>query len=215
MRLTMHGGCVVLAGAIALMALPSALEAAPISAYERIFDPEPYDLLNRDLTRERWSSAQGLVTETDDATIIAENLVDDDFGITTIETVSYTHLLTWLDPPPASYGFGQLTITAWGNLGGDDVVFTDTFNLGALNDGTLFSALFSNTSFDVLAHITDGVLNVSISKNVNGGLGMLNAFSVFESRLDVRYEPVPEPAMLAMVGMGVAGLVAARRRRRS
>ena len=113
-----------------------------------------------------------------------------------------------------------LTIYAWANIGGDDVVFTESVNLGALNNGQIANGLFSTSTFNIdpavfAVQVADGFLDVTIDKNIRGGFGLLNAFSVYGSKLEVTYEgaAVPEPATVALFGSGLVGLLAARRRK--
>ena len=216
-----------LVAAFVVVGEPARVDAGPIiTAYEILRDTPPYDVIRRDLERERSSTTQGTAVETDDGIIVGENSVDTDFGLVNRNVVSYSHTLSWLTPATSSYLTGQLTIWAWGNVGSNDQVFTDTINIGLLNNGTLlngFSGLFSTTTFDVLAFISDGLLNVEVKKNVGASiLASLNAFSVYQSRLDVSYEGpdinqelrrAPEPMTMTLLGVGMAGFAAVRRRR--
>lgn len=219
---------VILAGVlgVACVVIPSA-NAVTLTAYEKIEDTIPdIDIVGRDLERTRWSSAGIFEVESDDSVIEADNNVDADFGVVNNKDVSYTHLLNWLSPTASTILGATLEIKAWGVLGGNDVVFADTLNLGPLNDGTLSSLFFSTTvdSTDNLGVIdlllSDGQLNIQIDKNRNAGvLGRLNLISVFSSKLTVKYEGedpvnVPEPTLaFGLLGLACVGAIHFGRRR--
>jgi len=196
--------------------------ALPISATETISDPQPFEPFNRNLSRTRSDSNGFFNFEDTDATIIAENLVDSDFGLLNLGDVSYRHIITWLNPPVDTFLFASLTVEAFGVLAGDDTLFADTIQVGNLANGTIGSLLFSTTVFSDSNPITlagvlgDGFLDIFINKNNGAGFpANLNALSVFSSSLTVRYEPVPEPSTIALFGLGLAGVIAARRRKRA
>lgn len=192
-----------------------------VSATEQLRDPEPFDIAARDLSRTRFNSEGYNVVENNDAVIVAENLIDPDFGIINTGDVSYRHDLTWLDPAADQFLDAVLTIYAWGNIGGNDVVFADSLNLGSLNNGTLGSFFFSSSQFGnsnpviLDAIFADGYLDIIIDKNRNAFLGALNAFSVYGSDLTVRYDAVPEPATMLLFGLGLAGFGFARREKKA
>ena len=209
---------ILAAGAVVLACGIQNASAAPISATEVIDDVLSFELFDRNLTRTRSDSNGFLDVVTSDATIESENGVDNDFGIYTPEDVGYTHLLTWLNPPAGTFLTASLQIEAFGVDNGNDVVLTDTVNLGVLtNDGSLgegfTTTIFSSSNPVTLALLLgDGVLNVVINKNATGGgLQQLDFLSVYKSSLTVRYEPVPEPATALL--LGGAGLLAWRRKR--
>jgi hypothetical protein len=196
------------------------VSATPISATEIIEDLPPYDFIERDLKR-TWFDSNGFSqTENNDATIVANNQVDNDFGFYNNGDVSYRHDLTWLTPAPGTYLVASLDISAFGPDLGDDQVATETINLGALtNDGLLILDNFTTTIFASFTPVqlslllTDGFLNVTVNKNAGGGLANLDLLSVYKSSLTVRYEPVPEPATALLLGS--AGLFGALRLRRN
>jgi hypothetical protein len=187
--------------------------AAPITATEVLEDTPPFDI-GRDLVRTLSDSTGFSSVENNDATIVASNLVNSNFGIYNNGDVSYAHNLTWLNPPAASFVSAVLQIEAFGPDLGDDVVSVETINLGSLvSDGNIIFDGFTTTIFGssnpVLLNVllADGMLNVSINKNVNGGLTDLDVLSVYKSTLTVQYDPVPEPASLLLLsGAGVVGM---------
>jgi hypothetical protein len=199
--------------------LPSTSFAVPLVAMEEIKDMLPLDPFARDLKRVRTDSS-GVSVENHDPTIIAQNVVDPDFGILNKNNVSYKHRVDWIVPPVAQYTSAELEITAFGVLGSNDIVYADSFNLGPLNNGSLFTLFFSSTSFGSTDPVVldlifaNGVLDIFIDKNQNGGyFANKNKISVFNSKLTVNYEPVPEPATMVLMGSGLVGLVAWRIRK--
>lgn len=190
-------------------------QAASFTVTESLVDGEPFDVLNVNLQRAR-TDATGTVTETNAATVRAANGVSNSFGRLVATDVSYTHDLTWVQPPAATFTGATLTISAFGALSNNDIVTLDaTFTLGSLDAGVLFNqTVFGGAG--VLSALNDnGRIAVSINKNADapfGGNG-LNAFSVFASRLEAQYD-IPEPTSLWLVGLALGGSAVRFRRRR-
>lgn len=203
---------------LSLVAAPTA-HAVPFVASEIIEDLPPYDFIQRDLQRTRTSDGFSEM-QSNDATIVSDNLVDSDFGFYNNGDVSYRHALNWIIPGAGTFLSATLEISAFGPDFGDDQVTTETINLGALsNDGQFILDGFTTTIFNSFTPVqlslllTDGFLNVTVNKNSGGGLADLDLLSVYKSKLTVTYDAVPEPATLLLLGS--AGLLGAVRRRKN
>ncbi|MFN8392520.1 MAG: PEP-CTERM sorting domain-containing protein [Bdellovibrionota bacterium] len=209
-----------LAAVLAFGAVANA-NAVIITATETISDEPPFDLFSRDLTRTLTSDNGINIVETNDANIVASNSVDNDFGVWNADDVSFRHNLNWLNPTASNYLSATLTILAWGVDNGNDVVFADNINLGSLvNDGggllgegfttTIFSS-FNPATLNVI--LADGFLNITVDKNANAGFpANIDFLSVYSSSLTVKYEAVPEPATMLLLGSGLIGAAVRRKR---
>lgn len=198
----------------AVLWTPATSSAVTVTAWERLADPQPFDPFNRNLARTRANDVGYFDFEGDDATIIAENAMSDSFGILSVDDVSYRHLVDWLDPEAGNFTGATLNISAFGVLGGNDVVFADTINLGPLQNGIFTVTAFQSSNPLVLNLLfADDMLEIFINKNLNANfLGNLNLFSAYESELRVSYEAVPEPATLLFLSSGLMGVAFMRRR---
>ena len=193
--------------------------AVTVTATEVIEDIEPLDLFTRNLRRTRSDSNGFLDVQNSDATIVSENNIDSDFGIYNLFDVTYSHVLSWINPLAENFIGLTLEVKAYGIDGGNDVLFADNLNLGALvNDGSLLenttTTLFTENNLAVLnAILVDNVLNIRINKNSNSsGLALLDSSSVFVSKLTVQYSPVPEPTTVGLLVSSIAGMFLRKRR---
>lgn len=197
----------------------TSVNAATIIATEVIEDLDPVDLFNRNMSVTRTDSNGFFQNITGNANVVAQNQVSNSFGIYDFFDVTYNHVMSWINPLASSYVGLTLEIKAYGVDGGNEVVFADTLNLGALkNDGLPIlegntTTLFTNNNSAVLnAILIDGILAIKIDKNSGAsGLGLLDPSSIFYSKLTIEYTPVPEPLT---AGLLLSSLVALKHRRR-
>lgn len=88
----------------------------------------------------------------------------------------------------------------------------DIFNeLGLTTpDQTGFAAIYAALLAD--GGVTDGLVDMSGSGDIYGGLGLTNAFA--RSDIDTYLNPIPEPATLSLFGLSLLGLAFIGRRRK-
>ena len=199
---------IVRSSAFALLFGFSLLAAAPASAdaiySERI---EDVGLIGRNLTRTRTLGDGTVLVETNDATIVAENLVSENWGMSTLDPFGWSHLFVF-DPAVGTFLQGTLTLEVIGVQNDFDLVFVETFLVGTLTQGgpgvtstTLLSTAGLPDPAGVLStFLADLKLDASVDPT------LLDFVMIKSSTVEVSYVPVPEPATLLLVSGGfVAG----------
>jgi hypothetical protein len=205
----------------ALLAVLVLLIAAPASAdviyRERIEDASFTTFLDlfdgvRSLTRTRTLGDGTVLVETDDATIVAENLLTDNWGLSTANAFNWSHLFVF-DPPVGTFLQGTLTLEVIGAQqnaqGGQvDLVFVESFIVGVLSPGGVDTP---STTLLTTAGLPDptGVLATFLADlRLDVGVLPLPLFLDFmtikSSTVEVSYVPVPEPATMWLVTGGLA-----------
>ena len=95
---------------------------------------------------------------------------------------------------------------------GNDVI--DTFDLGSDNDADLFKNLTGSFSFDLTPYLDGTAKSLSFTgindyyapdERING-----NASAVFIDNVSIQAQPVPEPASLMAIGLGVVAFLRRR-----
>jgi PEP-CTERM motif len=173
-----------------------------------------FDLFDgsRELTRTRTSDGTTQV-ETDDATIVTENGLSGNWGLSTFVGFSWNHLFS-LDPPAGTFLHGSLTLDVIGvdgELG--DVVFVEFFPVGALTSGgtDVQSTTFLSTdgvgdpNMLLSLVLADGQIHVEVLPL------LLDVMTIRSSTAEVTYEAagnetaaVPEPATAVLLLSGLA-----------
>ena len=224
MKIRIHGWMWAWFVAAAVVAAPSPAAAAPVTYTEQIEDLNFFTFLDlfdttRDLTRTRSLGDGTSVVETDDATIVSENVLSDNWGISTaVVPMTWQHIfapLTGVD----TFLYGKLTIEMIGvDADFPDFLFVEFFPVAALTVGgmdTLSTTIVSTDGIpDPNALITlilaDGKLDVMAWPL------LLDFMTIRSSTVEVTYEPVPvpEPATAVLLLGGLAAGAWRRRRAR-
>jgi hypothetical protein len=213
----------ILSAAVLAAAQPAA--AAPITYSEKIEDHNfltIFDLLDatRNLTRTRTLGGDPPVVETDDATIVSENVLSDNWGMSTaLVTIKWQHVF-----PSAiavdTYLQAKLTLEMIGvDAAVPDSVFVEFFNVGPLNAGGTDTQSTTTFSTDGLPDpnavisffLADGKLDVMAWPLA------LDFMTIRSSTFEVTFEPVavPEPTTAVLILSGVAAGAWRRRKRAS
>ena len=191
--------CALLFGFILLAAAPA---SADVIYTEKI---EDVGLIGRNLTRTRTLGDGTVVVETNDATIVAENLLSDNWGMLTLDSFSWSHLFVF-DPPVGTFLQGSLTLAVTGVQNNFDLVFVETFLVGTLTQG---GSGVTSTTLLTTAGLPDpaGVLSTFLADlklDASVDPTLLDFVMIKSSTVEVSYVPVPEPASLLLLGSGLA-----------
>jgi hypothetical protein len=228
---------------VTLLALASVAEAGVVTYTEILDDSNdfPYLLLDvgRDMGRVRTLGNGDTFVELDDAVIDEENAVSPNFGLTSSDPVTYSHVFM-AEPPVGTFQMASLAISAYSVSGGvdpnadpveqliqfvfglgpipDDAVIAEGIFLGALTPGgpiveTTFETNTGNEAAIALA-LQDDLLDVTIIPNGPGILGIPDQVAVRTSEFSVTYL-APAPGTFSLLLLGFPLLVASHRRRSS
>jgi len=191
--------CALLVGLSLLAAVPA---SADVIYSERIEDL--FDNFGRNLTRTRTLGDGTVLVETNDATIVAENLVSDNWGMSTTSEFSWSHLFIF-DPPVGTFLQGSLTLEVIGVQNQVDLVFVETFLVGTLTPGgpgTTSTTLLTTAGLpDPAGVLSTFLADLKLDASVEPLL--LDFVTIKSSTVEVSYVPVPEPATLLLVSGGL------------
>jgi hypothetical protein len=158
--------------------------AVMVTAYESLTDRDPSDT-SRSLFR---TTSDGTsVWRAGEATILAQNQLSSNWGLSTDSMVTWQHTLTgWTLPTYSGFSFlgGMLEISASGmDFWESGLVRVEQFiTLGELTDG-YFSNSFTGGS--ITGFLSDGALSVSVTPWSG------DTFQVYASRLTLSYDTSP------------------------
>jgi hypothetical protein len=207
----------LLAAVILLGAATRPASASTITYTETIEDANYFTLFDifdgsRDLTRTRTSDGV-IQIETDDATIVSENALSENWGLSTFLPFSWTHVFA-LDPAATTFLQGSLALEVIGVDGelGDPVYIEFTY-VGNLTPGGTDIQSTTYFSTDGLADpnallsvvLADGQVQLSVLPL------LLDFMTIRSSTASVTYEAadngpaeVPEPATAVLLLSGLA-----------
>jgi len=203
---------------VLLLALSRPAAASTVTYTETIEDlnfATFFDLFDftRDLTRTRTLGDGTVQVETDDATIVSENALSDNWGLSTFTAIGWNHLYDFV-PPVEIFLRGSVTLNVIGvDPSTSHPVFIEFFPVGDLTPGgtdvestTTFSTDgLADPNFVLSLELADNALHVEIFPLLADVLTIRSSTAelTYTAR-DEGITAVPEPASAVLLLSGLA-----------
>jgi hypothetical protein len=128
--------------------------------------------------------------------------------------LTFTGSITNVAAPAVTIAGSNFTFTAPAELAFDDSAFVVNFLGQVVGDGATLGPL-SIFTITIGAGVAPGTYNgvFSILYDSDLGLGQETNLQTFSITVQPDVEPIPEPATLVLLGLGLMGMAGARRRR--
>lgn len=166
-----------------------------------------------------------------DATIVNQNNLSPNFGISTTQNISYSH--QFVDIPPSLQILSmRVMISAFSVSGTPTDFFEFIFGTGIIPNDPIVAETFPITfltpggpAFETTTTFQTGqqaiisssldddfFLDLTVTPTGPGAFFTPDTIAVRTSRFDVLYEPIPEPSTIMLFSSGLIGLAGFRRK---